>query len=78
MVSIRSCRQRCSVVNARRSVANIPGQSLLPTGLTVHRGTLQLPSNLEPGNYLVEVRVIDAEAEGQAIRLLPLQVVASN
>ncbi len=64
--------------DARRSVANIPGQSLLPTGLTVHRGTLQLPSNLEPGNYLVEVRVIDAEAEGQAIRLLPLQVVASN
>jgi hypothetical protein len=48
------------------------------TGLTVHRGALMLPTNLEPGDYLVEVRVIDVDADGQVIRLLPLQIVARN
>ena len=64
--------------DARRSVADVPGQPLPATGLTVHRGALMLPTNLEPGDYLIEVRVIDVDADGQAIRLLPLQVVASN
>jgi len=64
--------------DARRSVADVPGQPMPATGLTVHRGALMLPTNLEPGDYLVEVRVIDVDADGQAIRLLPLQVVASN
>ncbi len=64
--------------DARRSVADVAGQSLPPVSLTLHRGALHLPSNLEPGNYLVEVRVIDADADGQAIRLLPLQIIAGN
>ncbi len=64
--------------DARRSVADVPEQPLPPTGLTVHRGALQLPTNLEPGDYLIEIRVIDTGADGQAIRLLPLQVVAAN
>ena len=64
--------------DARRAVAEVTGQPLPPVSLTVHRGALQLPSDLEPGDYLVEVRVIDADAEGQAIRLLPLEIVAGT
>ena len=64
--------------DARRSVADVPGQSIPPTSLTVHRGALKLPTDLEPGDYLVEVRVVDAAANGQEIRLLPLQVVAES
>ena len=64
--------------DAQRSVTDVPGQSLPPSGLTVHRGALKLPTNLEPGDYLIEIRVIDVEADGQAIRLLPLQIIAGN
>ncbi len=40
----------------------------------LHGGVLQLPY-LDPGEYLVELQLIDTAVDEQAVRVLPLRVV---
>ncbi len=58
----------------RDAVAAVPAQALRPEGPSVYGGILPLPY-LDPGEYLVELQVVDTIANGQAARLMPLRVV---
>jgi len=65
-------------LTVRREGVNAPiaAVSLTPLPLAypgIHEGILPLPS-LDPGQYLVELKIVDVAAEQQAVRLLPLQV----
>ncbi len=50
---------------------------LRPVSPGVHGGVLPLPS-LEPGQYEVELKIVDLAAEQQAVRLLALRVLESG
>ena len=56
----------------RNSIAWVSLHPLRPEGSGVYGGVLRLPS-LDPGEYVVELQVVDTTAE--AVRLMPLRVV---
>jgi len=56
----------------RNSIAWEPLHPLRPEGPGVYSGVLRLPY-LDPGEYVVELKVVDTTAE--AVRLMPLRVV---
>ena len=61
----------------RRIIVEVAQQPLLLGSPMVHGGVLPLP-HLNSGKYLVEVQIVDSTVDRQAVRLLPLQVVAGN
>ena len=56
----------------QNSIAWVEPHRLRPEGPGVYGGVLPLPY-LDPGEYLVELQVVDTTAE--AVRLMPLRVV---
>ena len=58
----------------RRIIAEVTEQPLQLEGPMLHGGVLQLPY-LDPGEYLVELQLIDTAVDEQAVRVLPLRVV---
>ena len=58
----------------RNTIAEVPAYALWPEGPGVYGGLLPLPY-LDPGEYLVELQVVDTTADSQAARLMPLRVV---
>ena len=65
-------------LTVRREGVNAPIAAVSLTALPlvypgIHEGVLPLP-DLDPGQYLVELKIVDVAAEQQAVRLLPLQV----
>ncbi len=70
------------VLTVRREGTDAPILEGSPTALPpvypgVHGGTLPLP-RLDPGQYLVELKIVDVAAQQQAVRLLPLRVTESG
>ncbi len=61
----------------RDTIAWVPLLPLRPEGPGVYGGLLRLPY-LDPGEYLVELQVVDTTPDGQAARLLPLRVVEGD
>ncbi len=61
----------------RNSIAWVPPQPLRSEGPGVYGGLLRLPY-LAPGEYLVELQVVDTTPDGQAVRLMPLRVVEGH
>ena len=61
----------------RNTIAEVPAYALRPEGPGVYGGMLPLPY-LAPGEYLVELQVVDTTADGQAARLMPLRVVEGH
>ncbi len=61
----------------RNTIAEVPAYALRPEGPGVYGGMLPLPY-LAPGEYLVELQVVDTTADGQAPRLMPLRVVEGH
>ncbi len=61
----------------RNTIAEVPAYALRPEGPSVYGGLLPLPY-LDPGEYLVELQVVDTTADGQAARLMPLFVVEGH
>jgi hypothetical protein len=59
----------------RNSIAWEPLHPLRPEGPGVYSGVLRLPY-LDPGEYVVELKVVDTTAE--AVRLMPLRVVEGH
>ena len=59
----------------RNSIAWVPLHPLRPEGPGVYSGVLPLPY-LDPGEYVVELKVVDTTAE--AVRLMPLSVVQGH
>ena len=61
----------------RNTIAEIPASALRTEGPSVYGGLLPLPY-LDPGEYLVELRVVDTTADGQATRLMSLRVAEDD
>ena len=61
----------------RTTIAWEPLRPLRLEGPGVYGGVLPLPY-LDPGEYLVELQVVDTTADGQAVRLMPLRVVEGH
>ena len=61
----------------RDTIAEVRAYEMRPEGPGVYGGLLPLPY-LAPGEYLVELQVVDTTAEGQAARLMPLRVVEGH
>ncbi len=61
----------------RNTIAWVPPQPLRSEGPGVYGGLLRLPY-LAPGEYLVELQVVDTTPDGQAVRLMPLRVVEGH
>ena len=56
------------------SIAEVPAHPLRPEGPGVYGGVLPLPY-LDPGEYLVELQIVDTTGGGQAARMMPLRVL---
>ena len=69
-------------LTVRREGVNAPIATVSLTALPlaypgIHEGVLPLP-DLDPGQYLVELKIVDVAAEQQAVRLLSLRVTETG
>ena len=70
------------VLTIRREGVEAPVAEVSPTALPlvyqgIHGGVLSLPY-LDPGEYLVELKIVDLAVEQQAVRLFALQVMGTG
>ncbi len=61
----------------QQTIVEVSAKALPLESPSVHGGVLPLPY-LDPGEYLVELQIVDATAEEQAVRMLPLHIVEAN